>query len=145
MAEKTTKVDCYELWEAGTQFVPELCAIYGNIAATIGAPPDNEEYRFNQKNASSTGSGHESNPDGWYLTNESSPVYAAFQALRDEVQVLIANTITNLTDIGTALEIAGWAYAEQDGHTEEMIQTISDNYNIPEDSIEIVTEPEEDQ
>jgi len=140
MVDDVTAVDCYELWEAGTQFIPELSDIYGKIASSIGALGD-EEYRFNQKVSRSTGSGHESNPDGWQNFNETSPVYPHFTALRDEIQRMLSTTVTNLNDTGTALNMAAWAYSERDELTEDMISKITGNYDIPEESLEAPTEP----
>lgn len=128
--------DTTALWLCGASYIPEIgksLGIAGSKLDNTSAHGDSFEY--------TTSSG----PHGTFGTIGATG--AAFGQLRDELQNIVSDSVTNIFEVGDALERVAWAYETSDGNNATGLYSavtdyLGDDYDGPQ---KIWTDDERDE
>ena len=102
--------DLYDLWRAGRDNLPSVASEYATANNHVANTGDGLGAAFLRP---------ETFGGGLY-----GPVYAAWRALRDEFQTILADTAKNLELVGEALCLAASEYAKADDRAADELERL---------------------
>lgn len=92
--------DLYLLWRAGRDNLPSVAAVFATANRAVAETDDGLDNAFRRSDHFGGGA--------------QGPVFPQWTALRDELQLILANTAVNLEATGDALCLAATEYAKTD-------------------------------
>lgn len=112
MADNVTGGDLFKLWQTANVCLPRVAKVFTDVNGGVAGSANGDFGAFSHGESRSGGPG-------------GSKVYSAWAPVRNEFQLIVAQTAQNLLDAQTALNTAIEAYKEQD---QAAAQDLQKNY-----------------